>query len=103
MQRPNIQSNMKDNTEKLENYIRKGDLSSNLSTKSESFSCPDDTNLTIEGTIDKHIINNMQTLSPIRHLVSLQSISGNYLDVVLQTKEYQCKWGINITDNTFSL
>lgn len=75
----------------LADYIRKGSLNADMVTKAETLEFPDPSPC-ISGDTSMQIISTLQTLSPIRKLCSTERISSNYLDVIQQEKEFECRW-----------
>ena len=85
------QCSLKSKSNYLVQYIRKGQLPDNFHRKSIS---ENDENIgaILEKETSKEIVNSLKVLSPLRDIASVENISGNYLDVIYQEKDFGCNW-----------
>jgi HK97 family phage major capsid protein len=84
--------NMALNTEKsiAADYLRKGEIKMEL--KDQFSSAADSGGGLILPTLSNEIVSNMQALSPIRRLASVDNISSNELDIIVEDQEFETGW-----------
>lgn len=75
----------------LTDYIRKGD-SSGLETKSLSAASDESGGYLVTPHLQQRIVSNIQTKSPMRRLASVENISSNSLEIVIEKDDFAAGW-----------
>ncbi len=91
LERPGMDFGTLETKTAFSNYLRKGEVSS-LETKSLSSTSNEDGGYLITPALHKKIIAWMKTKSPMRRLASVETISTNALDVIIQDGEFDSGW-----------
>ena len=76
----------------LDNYIRTGTISPYSGTKSLSSSTSNDGGYFLGSNMSQDIIGSLNDVSPMRHLSSIENISSNQYEVVVDNSSVQALW-----------
>jgi HK97 family phage major capsid protein len=82
----------------FENFIRKGEIEQNYTTKSMNHMESEDGGYLIEPEIYNKIIEQMAEISPIRKLASIDKISSNALELIMEHDKFKCGWVNDISE-----
>jgi HK97 family phage major capsid protein len=77
-------------------YIRKGDIS-NLETKSLS-SAEEEGGYLLTPALYNKILTGLNTRSPMRRLASVETISTNALDIIIEEGNFDCGWTLDAAE-----
>ncbi len=92
----NSQINYKN--EAMEAYIRKGEIDNSYTTKALSHTESEDGGYLVQPEIYNKIIEEMKEISPIRKLASIEKISSNALELILEHDKFKCGWVNDISE-----
>lgn len=90
--RPNLDISKNDQilSKSLSNFIRKGVVDMDL--KSLSSLSDESGGYTVLPQLYKHIMQDIESISPMRKLASKETISTNFLDILLEEDNFGCNW-----------
>lgn len=92
LKRPLFQDHYEENTTDFKDYLRKGLISPALETKSLSSTTEAAGGYLIPHTLDQKIYEAVNTLSPIRKLASVMTISSDALELVMEKDKPEVGW-----------